>query len=310
MIKTQSRHHKLCSLKIVTDCVEMRNFMIEILEGIKETVNFKPDAQVMLYYNDENESYPAHWHIPLEIIMPIHNWYDIICNNTLYHLEEQDIIIINPGVIHQLNAPQEGERLIFQANSAVLRQIKELDSILSSFGPILHITPENSGPAHDTIAKLLLSICEEYFSGNSMAEAAIYAKLIEIFVCVGRDLSSIDRLKEKTSFPKDYFEKFLNICSYISEHCTEKLTLDDIAQKAGFSKYHFSHLFKEYTNTSFYKYVNQQRILYASTLLTDPSLSITEIAIRSGFESFSSFNRMFKQLKGCTPSEFRNIYKP
>lgn len=284
--------------------------MIEILEGIRETVNFKQDAQVMLYYNDEEENYPAHWHIPLEIIMPIHNWYDVTCNNTLYHLTENNILIINPGVIHQINAPEEGERLIFQANSAFLRQIKELDSTLSSFGPALLITSENSSIAHEPIIKLLLSINEEYFSGNSMAEASIYAKLIQIFVWVGREFSSVERLKEKNTFPKDYFERFLNICNYISEHCTEKLTLDDIAQKAGFSKYHFSHLFKEYTNTSFYKYVNQQRILYASTLLTDPSLSITEIAIRSGFESFSSFNRMFKQLKGCTPSEFRNIYRP
>lgn len=284
--------------------------MIEILEGIRETVNFKQDAQIMLYYNDEDECYPAHWHIPLEIIMPVHNVYDVTCNNTLYHLTENDILIINPGVIHQITAPKEGERIIFQANSAFLRQIKDLDSTLSSFGPALLITPENSKIAHEPIVKLLLSISEEYFSGNPMAEASICAKLIEIFVWVGRDFSSTEKLKECSSFPKDYFEKFLNICNYISEHCTEKLTLDDIAQKAGFSKYHFSHLFKEYTNTSFYKYVNQQRILYASTLLTDPSLSITEIAIRSGFESFSSFNRMFKQLKGCTPSEFRNIYRP
>jgi len=50
---------------------------------------------------------------------------------------------------------------------------------------------------------------------------------------------------------QEYIEKFMAVCDYINSHCTEELTLDDISAMAGFSKYHFSRLFKEFTNTSF-----------------------------------------------------------
>ena len=105
-------------------------------------------------------------------------------------------------------------------------------------------------------------------------------------------------------------EKFMYICEYISEHCTENITLDDAAQLAGFSKFHFSRLFKCFTNVSYYKYMNQKRIAFAENLLIDPELSVTEVALRSGFDSLSSFIRMFKIIKGVTPTEFKNMYAP
>jgi AraC-like DNA-binding protein len=100
----------------------------------------------------------------------------------------------------------------------------------------------------------------------------------------------------------------MNICDYISDHCTEPLTLDMAADLSGFSKYHFTRLFKQFTNVSFYKYLNLKRIAKAEQLLINPDLSITDVALSSGFSSLSAFIRMFKIIKGCTPSEFRSIY--
>ena len=58
-----------------------------------------------------------------------------------------------------------------------------------------------------------------------------------------------------------------------------------------------------------YKYLNKKRIEYAEKLLVDPELSITEVALQSGFSSLSAFIRMFKLIKDCTPTEFRNLYE-
>ena len=107
---------------------------------------------------------------------------------------------------------------------------------------------------------------------------------------------------------QEYMEKFMYICEYINEHCTEDLSLDDMANLAGFSKYHFSRLFKQFTNVTFYKYLNQKRIALAEKQLSDINNSITDVAINSGFSSMSSFIRMFKQIKNCTPTEFRNMH--
>ena len=59
---------------------------------------------------------------------------------------------------------------------------------------------------------------------------------------------------------------------------------------------------------SFYKYLNQKRIENAERLLINPEVSVTEVSLSSGFTSLSSFIRMFKQIKGCTPSEYRTMY--
>ena len=91
-------------------------------------------------------------------------------------------------------------------------------------------------------------------------------------------------------------------------HCTEDITLDEISKIAGFSKYHFTRLFKQFTNNTFYKYLNQKRIELALTLLADPNISVTETAMQSGFANPSTFIRVFKAEKGCTPTEFRKMF--
>ena len=78
---------------------------------------------------------------------------------------------------------------------------------------------------------------------------------------------------------------------------------------AGFSKYHFSRLFRQYTDTTFYKYLNQKRIAHAKQLLLDNDLPVLEIAFQCGFSNLSSFLRMFKLLTGYTPSELRKMYR-
>jgi AraC-like DNA-binding protein len=283
--------------------------MIETLNGIKETVNFKGNTSLRLYDNDKNEVYPNHWHTPLEIIMPIKNKYKAICNKITFNLKEGDILLINPGVIHSLPATPVGERLIFQADFSLLHNIKELEPTLSIISPALVITEENSPSIHSKIQNIMFTIQDEYFSNATFSEAAIYSKLIEMFVLIGREYTTkADMFNVKNTKQKEYTEIFLSLCNYISDNCIKDLTLDSVADLAGFSKYHFTRLFKQFTGISFYKYLNQKKITLAESLLIDPDISITEVALRSGFTSLSSFIRMFKIIKACTPTEFRNMY--
>lgn len=285
--------------------------MIETLEGIREIANFKEGMHLCLYDNDKYEDYPPHWHAPIEIIMPLDNsTYHAVCDHKEYDIHSEEILIINSGVIHSLDAPPVGRRIIFQADYALLHQTRDLSTIMSTLPSTILLTPAEHGNTHEKIRGLLLQILDEYSSGDSMLEAAIHAKLIEIFVALGRTYSLQNLPADKnTSTYKKYTEKLLGICDYISEHCTENITLEEVAQKAGFSKYHFSRLFKYFTNVSFYKYVNKKRIAYAENLLINPELSVTEVASLSGFDSLSSFIRMFKIIKGCTPTDFRSMHQ-
>lgn len=215
--------------------------MIESLNGIFETINYKQSTSIKLYDNDEYEDYPAHRHTNPEIIMPTENIYTVECYNQIITLREGDIILICPGCIHTLYSPEKGRRIIFQADINPLRFMKEIETLVTIISPLIVITPEDFPSIYDKVKSLLLEIKNEYLSG--------------------------------------------------------------------FSKFYFSRLFKQFTNVSFYKYVNQKRIEKAAEMLTEPNISITNVALSCGFESLSSFIRMFKIVKGCTPTEFRNMYQ-
>ena len=283
--------------------------MIEVLNGIKETVVYKEIAKFMLFDNTDYEAYPDHWHTPIEIIMPLENPYKVSCRDGDYLMQEGDLLFINSGVIHSMPA-MRGERLIFQADFSLLHNMADIESILTNLPPALLITPESDPAIHERLKNLMCEICTEYFSDSILISASIYAKLIEMLVSIGRDRtangSAFDTTRTKQ---KEYTEKFMAVCNYIHEHCTEDLSLDDAAAMAGFSKYHFTRLFKRFTGVSFYKYLNKNRIEHAEMLLVDPQISITEAALQSGFSSLSAFIRMFKLIKDCTPTEFRNMYE-
>ena len=283
--------------------------MIENLNGIRETVNYRKDTRLRLYNNVQIEDYPDHWHTPVEIIMPIENIYSVVVGGHTITLNPTDIIFICPGVIHSLKAHGKGRRIIFQAEITMFTAIREFESILSLMSPVLKITKENPHDIHKHICNLLLQINEEYNNSNILMETIIYSKLLNISVLVGRNYTSNSVFFNGMDYQnKEYTEKFIFICNYINEHCTEDLNLDKIAKLAGFSKYHFTRLFKQITTTTFYKYLNLKRIEHAQKLLANPRISVTEVALNSGFSSLSAFIRMFKLINHCTPTEYRNMF--
>ena len=286
--------------------------MIESLNGIFETINYKQSTSIKLYDNDEYEDYPAHWHTTPEIIMPTENIYTVECYNQIITLREGDIIMICPGCIHTLYAPEKGRRIIFQADINPLRFMKEIETLVTIISPLIVITPEDFPSIYDKVKSLLLEIKDEYLSSSSFSEVSIYSKTLEIITLIGRSRAATGMKTISPDAPRkqeEYIEKFIEICNYISAHCSDELNLEAVASMSGFSKFYFSRLFKQFTNVSFYKYVNQKRIEKAAEMLTEPNISITNVALSCGFESLSSFIRMFKIVKGCTPTEFRNMYQ-
>jgi AraC-like DNA-binding protein len=285
--------------------------LIQILEGIRETVSFGENSNILLYDNDESEDYPNHWHTPIEIIMPLVNEYRAVCNDVTLDMRVGDILLIAPGTIHRFYAPPVGKRIILQADLSCFSSIRELEIFLALMSPAMLITPEEAPQIHGEVASLLSDISYEYLENAQMMNIAIYAKLFQIIVIISRNYSSNCNCFSgaKSSKQQEYIEKFHSICDYINQNCTETLTLEGIADMAGFSKFHFSRLFKEFTNTSFYKYLNHRRIATAEKLLIDPEINITEVAFRSGFNNISAFIRMFRIVKNCTPTEFRNMYQ-
>lgn len=285
--------------------------MIEEINGIREIVNYKDNLKLKVYLNNEEEDYPQHWHIATEIIMPLEDTYTAIINESEYFLQPNEILVIPPGEIHQLKAPTKGSRVIVQFDGTMLNDISEFTSIFHLFRPCVVVTEETMPEEHQELNRLIMEITSEFFSEKPFRMASTYSLLIKIFTILGRKCINRNEtiVKARTRKQHEYFDRFFNVCQYINEHCTESIKIDDIAAIAGFSKYHFTRLFKEIMNVSCYDYLTNRRIMYAEQLLIEPDMTIMQVAMKSGFSSLATFNRVFRAKNHCTPSEYKALYE-
>lgn len=91
----------------------------------------------------------------------------------------------------------------------------------------------------------------------------------------------------------------------ITDSYPHTLDFQLVAERAGMSEAGFSRFFRRATGRTFTTYVQEVRIAEACRLLGETELTVTYIAHRSGFGSVTQFNRIFRRLKGCTPSQWR-----
>ncbi|WP_028514451.1 AraC family transcriptional regulator [Ruminococcus flavefaciens] len=283
--------------------------MIKNLSGEYETVEYENQRFVMLYDNDEIEEYPTHWHNAVEVIIPLHNGFTVTVGGTDYHLNEKEIIIIPPGELHSMPA-QEGRRIIFQCDNSIISDIPALEALLPVFSEAFYITPNVSKELYILSRKSILDIYSEYYSKSTLADVKIYLCLINMITAVREYqlTQAADAFAGETAGREDS-KKFNMVMKYINQNYMFEIPLEKIADIAGYSKYHFSRIFKKYNNVSYIQYINGKRIKAAERLLIDPALSVTEVAMRAGFSSLTTFNRAFKKAKNCTPTEFKTLYK-
>lgn len=277
------------------------------IDDFREMLYSGKDTPIRIWFSEQPRCFDAHWHHPLEIVMPIENCYDIESCGCHYHLLAGEILIIPARKMHTVCAPVSGSRYIFQFDDSVISRIQGYAEIQARMTSCLHITKTSHPHIYNDIRGLLLQIWNEYFGAAEFRDLTIYAHLIRLLLIIGCDLNRNTNLSPLSDFYKknEYIQKFNDVLAYIDEHYMENLTLETVAAYSGFSKYYFSRLFKQYTNCTFYEYLCFRRIKVAEELLSHPELSVTEVALLSGFSSISTFNRTFKQRKSCTPSEYR-----
>jgi AraC-like DNA-binding protein/mannose-6-phosphate isomerase-like protein (cupin superfamily) len=304
----QRLEQRLPLMKLYSTKKQVRDAsLIETLNGIHETVDYHGDFKIKVHDNREYEDYPLHWHTDTEIIMPMENSYTAVIDENTYDLNVNDIIIIPPCEMHRIYAPATGSRIIVQFDCSLLYCLNGFSSVFHMFHPCVTITPSLMPEVHHELVSLLHDIRSEFFSTLPLREASVYALLIRFFTILGRNcINGNEKFSDlKNQKHLQYVNLFFNVCNYINEHCTENIKLDDIAGIAGFSKFHFTRLFKQIMNISCYDYLINRRLMEAEKLLIQPELSIMQIAMKSGFSSLATFNRLFKTKKHCTPTEYR-----
>ncbi len=99
-----------------------------------------------------------------------------------------------------------------------------------------------------------------------------------------------------------------DVLKYIHEHICEELSLVALADRFGYSKWHFCTKFHEYTGKTLVKYIRHYRLQLAALDLLNDGKSV-DVAADYGYDSVSGFNKAFLAEFGCYPSEYKKISK-
>ena len=117
-----------------------------------------------------------------------------------------------------------------------------------------------------------------------------------------------EKVKEETTEEKNHLVELAK--EYMAEHYYENIMLADAAQKVGVSAGYLSTLFKRQLSKGVVDYLNDIRIEHACTYLQQGYLKTYESAYKVGFKDEKYFSKVFKKIKGQSPSEYRKINQP
>lgn len=102
------------------------------------------------------------------------------------------------------------------------------------------------------------------------------------------------------------------VIDYIEENLEKEISLEQISQNIGYSKFYLNRIFTEHTGITMYKYLQRRRLTVAAQKLVQTDKPIMEIALEAGYDTQQSFSFAFKQAYFCPPKIYRKlgIYTP
>ena len=279
--------------------------------SIYENNHFYKGYFFNIFYLKELVTFPLHWHHYVEVIYSMQNGPVYEVNGQKIHMKKGDILFIWPGELHSVIClPQPNHVLMLQFESQLLTDRLDFQKMAYLFYKTRIIRAASDQQKALGLQKILLNIYHISEQERYFPEMKVCIQIYELMLQLGSAYENIEKRSEKrfASHKTQVEQQMLHACNYIAAHCTEKISLEQAAFIAGFSKFHFSKLFKEYTGQSFPEFQARERLRIAEVLLMDPSISVTEASMEAGFDSISTFNRIFKQFKKVTPTQFRTMY--
>ena len=131
-----------------------------------------------------------------------------------------------------------------------------------------------------------------------------YESIVRLLKIFAEHLSLV---ANQIAFQSDHAEpaNMTRARQYIDEHKAEDLTLKQVATAVNMSSFYFCKQFHNAVGCTFTKYLARVRVEAAKKMLLDPNARVSEVAYDSGFQSITHFNRVFKNLVGHSPTEYR-----
>ena len=228
--------------------------------------------------------YHSHFHGNYELIYVLVGSLDVTFGGNSDHLLSGELLLISPFMVHSFSVGQDSRIWVGVFS----------DEYVQAFANAHAQTQYSKFGCDDRTAAYLKE--QLFFEGQP-----------EQYLCIA-SLYTVCHLCIKNATPlqvRSELKPIRGIIEYISENLDNDINLGDLALHFGYEYHYFSALFHQWFGMNFKTFLNLFRFEKACDMLLGTSKDITEIYRACGFAGIRNFNRVFKELGGCTPSEYR-----
>ena len=253
---------------------------------------------------------PGHWHEDTEIIYIKKGSGIVSVEFDERIVNAGDFVLILPGQLHHIKQNQEEsmeyENILFDHSMLLGRS----NDIISSnyFKPLIEgglLVPSFFTAMHPQYNSLkgCLDACDRMCSSTPDA----YQLFVKGQLCIFFFLLCGNCVIKSARHKGPSLDKMKAVLKYVELHYMEHISIDDVADVAGFSSSHFMKYFKNTMGMPFVEYLNDYRLMMAGRMLLSSSDSILIISEEAGYDNLSYFNRAFKKKYKVTPREYRKL---
>ena len=230
-----------------------------------------------------------HFHKNYELIYVLDGQVELTLNGSKNILEADTFALLLPNEFHALHTPDTSYVWIGVFSSDFVSEFANLTEGKCAATPVFQC----QAPIKQFLLEYLI---HESVPDTLLLKSLLYAACREFFTQVPLQKDS----REKTFI--------FDIISYISNNYRDDISLVSLAEHYGYEYHYLSRQFHALFHMNFKDFLNTYRLEHARELLLHTDMNITEIAHNSGFQTMRTFNRVFLQQTGMSPTEFRNSH--
>ena len=289
-------------------------------DGQEQITIGTPEFPVQIWSSPEESkraaSVPWHWHPELEINISTIGDNIMLADGRRSRMAQGQAVFINRGVLHSMEkAPGHPEArhdcivfnasLVGGASGSVFWRKYLAPVMLAPECRCVMLRGENEWE-RQALAQIraAIAVWTEKAPGYEVEVRAALSRVICLLAenCVQHAQAPSERELRDA-------ERIRQMVDFIRDHRTENITTAQIAASAAISVSECLRCFRRMMDLTPKEYQRQHRIRHAARMLEQTDLSISRIGEECGFEDMSYFARVFREEKGCTPSEYRERNK-
>lgn len=244
----------------------------------------------------------AHEH-HLEFLVVCEGSSEFMIHNRRQKVQKGDLVIYNAGIVHDdLTGPETDVGLYCIAASGVALPGLKKNALVKDDAPYVYPIGERFDLFRHLCEIMFRTLSEDDADAEILSQSLLQALLTAAVLTIG---------SPNTACEEDIVGDMVlsdRIRSFIDEHYTEPITLQNISEALHVSPYYMSHIFKKISGYSPIQYLLRRRIGEAQTLLISTDLPIVEIAMAVGFDTQNYFNAQFTRHVGIPPKKYRENY--